>query len=254
MTDLFDEVEENLRSERYRDLAKKALPWLLGFAAIALVATLAYWGWDYYRRQTIEQASQQYAAAVEALQAGDEAKARQLWTDVSKLSAGGYKSLALMHLGALELEKEKVKEAVALWDQAAAAAPDEMIGDIARLKSAFALLDTAPYAELEGRLKPMTEEGRPYRVQAREALAFAKLAAGNTAGARSDFVVLSQMLDAGEGVRFRAQAAIGVIDSGSAKAVPAIARAAASMPPPMVVPPGAVVGPQGAQPQAAAPQ
>ena len=56
MTDLFDEVEENLRSERYRELAKKALPWLIGFAAIALVATLAYWGWDYYRRQTVAKA------------------------------------------------------------------------------------------------------------------------------------------------------------------------------------------------------
>jgi hypothetical protein len=257
VTDLFDEVEENLRSERYRELAKKALPYLLGFAALALVVTLAWWGWDYYRRQTIAKASDQYNAGVEAIQAGDSAKAKQLWTEVSKSSAGAYKSLALMHLGALELEQNRVKEAVALWDQAAQAAPDELIGDAARLKSAFALLDTAPYGDLEGRLKPMTEDGRPYRWQAREALAFAKLAAGNTAGARSDFVVLSQALGVGEGTVFRARAAIGVIDSGSAKAAPGIAKAAAAMPPPMVVPPGGVVGPQGgasAQPQAAAPQ
>jgi len=146
------------------------------------------------------------------------------------------------------------EELLPVW-QAADAAPDPIVGDAARLKSAFALLDTAPYAELEGRLKPMTEEGRPYRNQAREALAFAKLAAGNLAGARSDFLVLSQVLDAGESTRFRAQAALAVIDSGSAKATPAIAKQAASMLPPMVVPPGAVVGsPEGAQPQAAGPQ
>jgi hypothetical protein len=257
VTDVFEEVEEQLRSDRYRQLARRALPWVLGLAAVALIATLAYWGWDYYRSQTVAKASEQYAAAVEAIQAGDTAKAKTLWTEASKSSAGGYKALSLMHLGALELEQNKVKEAVALWDRAAEAAPDPLIGDAARLKSAFALLDTAPYAELEGRLKPMTEEGRPYRTQAREALAFAKLAAGNLTGARSDFLVLSQVLDAGESTRFRAQAALGVIDSGSAKAAPAIAKAAATMLPPMVIPPGAVVGgPEGApaEPQAAAPQ
>ena len=35
MTDLFEEVEEQLRSDRYRKFARSALPWLLGFAAIA---------------------------------------------------------------------------------------------------------------------------------------------------------------------------------------------------------------------------
>ncbi|HEX5263263.1 MAG TPA: hypothetical protein VFW13_07040, partial [Phenylobacterium sp.] len=28
MTDLFEEVEEQLRSDRYRTLARKALPWV----------------------------------------------------------------------------------------------------------------------------------------------------------------------------------------------------------------------------------
>ena len=99
-----------------------------------------------------------------------------------------------------------------------------MIGDAARLKSAFALIDTAPLKDLEGRLKPLMEEGRPYRVQAREALAFARLKAGDTAGARGDFVVLSQLLDASQGAQARAQAAIGLIDSGSAKAVPGVVK------------------------------
>jgi hypothetical protein len=75
------------------------------------------------------------------------------------------------------------------------------------------------------------QDGRPYRVQAREALAFAKLMANDEAGARGDFVVISGMLDAPEGARARAKAAIGLIDSGSAKAVAAAARAAAALPP-----------------------
>ena len=258
MTDLFEEVEEQLRSDRYRQFAQTALPWMLGIAAAALIAVLAYWGFDYYRGQQTAKASDQYAAAMDAFTAGDHQKARQIWTEVSKSQSAAYKSLALMHLGAFAVEEKKPAEAAKLFDDAAKTAPDPIVGDAARLKSAFALLDTAPLKDLEGRLKPLMEDGRPYRVQAREALAFAKLNAGDAAGARGEFVLISQSLDAPQGAQARAQAAISLIDSGSAKAVPAVVKAAAALPPPMTVEPGAMVGPPTAsaqpQPQAAAPQ
>jgi hypothetical protein len=259
VTDLFEEVEEQLRSDRYRDLARKYLPLLLGLAAAAVLATLAYWGWDYYQRQTIAKASDTYAAAIAAMQTGDRDKAKQLWTDVSKSQAKAYKALSLMHLAAFEEQAKRTPEALKLLDEAAKAAPDPILGDLARLKSAFALIDTAPYKEVEGRLTPLMEDGRPYRLQAREALAFAKLMAGDMAGARGDFVVLSLSPSAGEGVQQRAQAAMGLIDSGSMKALPALVKAAVTAPPPMVVPPGATVpgGPPAgasAQAQPGAPQ
>lgn len=251
MTDLFEEVEEQLRSDRYRQLARRFLPWVLGIVAAALLAVLAYWGWDYYQRQTISKASEQYQAAMDAFLAGDRNKANQLWTEVSEGGARGYKALALMHLGAAQLEQKKTAEAVRLFDQAAEAAPDAIIGDVARLKSAFALLDTAPLKDVEGRLTPLMEEGRPYRVQAREALGFARLNAGDTAGARREFNLITQALDAPEGAQARARAAVALIDSGSAKAVPGVVKAAGALPPPMVVEPGSVIG---AAPPAAGPQ
>lgn len=256
MTDLFEEVEEQLRSDRYKRFASQALPWMLGIAAAALIATLGYWGYDSYRNKQIATASEQYSAAVDAMVAGDKTKAQQLWTEVSKSDAKAYKSLSLMHLGAFAMEARKPADAVKLFDEAAAAAPDPIVGDAARLKSAFALLDTASLKDLEGRLKPLMEEGRPYRVQAREALAFAKLNAGDLPGARGEFVLISQSLDAQQGAQARAQAAIGLIDSGSAKAVPAVVKAAQALPPP-TVDPGALIGPQPGdqpQPQGPAPQ
>lgn len=247
MTDLFEEVEEQLRSDRYKQFAQNALPWMLGIAALVLVAFLGYWGYDSYRNTQIAKSSEQYSAAMDAMTAGDRAKAQQLWTEVSKSGAKGYKSLALMHLGAFAVEAGKPADAVKLLDEAAEAATDPVVGDAARLKSAFALLDTAPLKELEGRLKPLMEEGHPYRVQAREALAFAKLKAGDLAGARGDFVLISQSLDAQQGAQARAQAAISLIDSGSAKAVPAVVKAAQALPP--VAPGAAQLQPQGPAPQ-----
>jgi hypothetical protein len=264
LTDLFEEVEEQLRSDRYRTLARKVAPWVLALLAAALVAALAVWGWQQYRQQTTDKASIQYAAGLTAFTQGDAAKAEQLWSETAKSPAKAYKSLALMQLGGLKIasgKPEDVKAAVTLFDQAAAAAPDDVLGDAARLKSAFAILDTAPFSEVEGRLAPLMKDGHPYRVQAREALAFAKLMKGDMAGARSDFVVITGTLDAPEGARQRAQAAMGLIDTGAAKSVSAAVKAAIALPPPMLVGPGGVpmgmtqLPPQdGAQEQAPGPQ
>ena len=93
------------------------------------------------------------------------------------------------------------------WTRPPRPRPNPFIGDAARLKSALALLDTAPYAEIESRLKPLTDPKRPYAALAREALAMAKLKAGKTQDALGDFQVLQLMADAPEDVRQRAGAA-----------------------------------------------
>ena len=149
--------------------------------------------------------------------------------------------MALQQQGGIALAAGKTPEAVKLFDQSAKIAPNEIIGDVARLKSAFALLDTAPYKDMEARLDPMIKDGRPYRNEAREALAFAKIMAGDTAGARGDFVVISLVQSASDGARARAKAAMDLIDSGSARSVPSAVRAAAALPPMRTLPQGAEI-------------
>jgi hypothetical protein len=238
LTDLFEEVEEQLRSERYRTLLVKILPWVLGAGAAALVVVFGVWGWNQYRAQQAAKASEQYAAAIDAMSNGHRPQAETLWKQVAQSPSAPYRSLALMQLGGLDISDHKIPDAVKLFDQAADAAPDPVIGDAARLKSAFALLDTAPEATLEARLAPLLKDGRPYRVQAREALAFTKLMAGDVAGARGQFLLISQSLDAPDGARERAGAAIQLIDSGSAKIIPQVAKAAAALPAPVLLAPG----------------
>jgi hypothetical protein len=251
VVDVFEEVEDQIRIERYRAMAIRALPWAAGVFVAALVAALAYWGWSSHVQSQADKSSETYMAALEAYAQNDQAGAYAKLGDVVKIGAKGYKGLALMHQGGMRLEAGKTDEAVKLWDEAAKASSDPLIGDLARLKSALALLDTASYKDIEGRLTPLMEEKRPYRLEAREALAFAKLLAGKTTEARADFVALSQVLYGSDGQRQRANAAVALIDSGSAAAISAAAKAAAQLPPPApafpagMMPPGAPQAPQG---------
>ena len=232
MVDLFDEVEEQLRSDRYKSLALRVLPWAIGIAVLALGGTLGWWWWQERQDKAASAAAEQYTAAIESYSKNDETRAFGQFAEVAKSGPPVYQAMALMQQGGMRLEDGKTDEAVALFDQAAQAAPDPLLEDLARLKSAFALLDTAPYAQLEERLTPLTEDDRPYRAEAKEALAFAKLMDGKPTEARGDFAVLALSPESPDPVRERAQAAMAMIDSGSAKALPATVKAAAALPPP----------------------
>jgi hypothetical protein len=229
LVDLFDEVEEQLRSERYKALAFRILPWAGGIAAAALLSALGWWWWQERTDTAGFAAAEQYSTAVQSVAQGDETRAYGQFEEVATSGPPVYKAMAMMHQGAIRLDAGKTEEAVALFDKAAEAAPDPLLADLARLKSAFALLDTAPYAELEERLTPLTEDERPYRNEAGEALAFAKLLDGKTEEARGDFAVLSLSPDSSDAVRQRSRAAMDMIDSGSAKSLPDVVAAAAEV-------------------------
>ena len=239
MVDVFEEVEEQLRSDHYKALALKFLPWGAGVLAAALASYLAIAGYTSFMDKSSAKASESYSKALEAFEQGRAAEAQVLWTEVSNSPSKVYKSLALQHLGGLRLAANDTAGAVKFFDQSAATAPDPLIGDAAALKSAYALLDTSSLKDMQARLDPLLKEGHPYRAEAREALAYAKMMAGDVAGARGDFVVLSLSPDAQDGSRERARAAMALIDSGTAKLTPAVVKAALAAPPPMIPAPGA---------------
>lgn len=230
MVDIFEEVEGQLRSDRYRTLALKALPWVVGLLVLALVVTLGVWAYNNHREKADAKASEAYVAGIEALQAGDSARAFVRFGEAAKAGSKGYAALALIQQGGIRLAQGKDAEAVALLDQAAESADDPLLSDTARLQAVYALLDDGAPVEIDGRLKPLLAEGRPYRSQAREAHAMALLRQGKGKEARADFLVLSQGLDTPQDVRERAGAAIAMIDSGVASSLPAVLKAAKAMP------------------------
>ena len=231
MADVFEEVEGQLRAERYRSLGRRLLPWLIGAAVLALVISLAVYGWNQYRASASEQASVDYAAGLQALEADNRVEAERRFTAAAASRSDAYRSLALMQRAGMRLADNKPREAVPLLDEAAEAAPAPLLADAAALKAAFLVMDYAPLNEIERRLNPLREEGRPYRSAAREAWAMAQIGGGKVAEARREFVVLSQALDTSEGSRARAQVMIAAIDSGAAAQVPAILRATPAAPP-----------------------
>jgi len=215
VVDVFSEVDEQLRAERLRSFMRRAVPAFIAALVLTVLVVAGVQGWQMYKSSQSAKASQAYQTAADTAAQGDQAKAFQQFDDLAK-HAGPYQALALMQQGGIRVGQDKLPEAAALFDQAAAASKNALISDMATLKSVYVTMDTAPLATVEAKLTPLTLAGRPYRVQAREALAMARLAAGQTAKAKSDLVAIANQVDTPDSARQRAQAIMALIDSGTA--------------------------------------
>lgn len=232
MVDFIEEVDERVRSDRYAALARRYLPWFAAAVAATVIGWLGVWGYDSWRDRDISQASQHYQKGIEALSLGDQAAAFTLLDALGKTGPAGYRTLALIDLGNMRLNVNKMAEAVSYYDAAAKAAPNRELGDLASLRAAQTLMDTAPLAQIQARLMPLIGEKKPYDLNAREALALAKLQAGKTVEARGDFNALTLKLGVTQEIAARAAAAIAIIDAGEAGAVAQVVKRAVTMPPP----------------------
>lgn len=257
MVDVFSEVDEQLRAERLRSFLRTAVPTFIATAVLCVIAVVVVWGVQAYQANQSAKASQAYQDALDTEAKGDEAAAFQMYDGLAQ-HGGPYQALALMQQGGIRVDQNKPAEGAALFDKAAAASKSPLISDMAALKSAYAQLDTAPLAQMEARLSPLTAAGRPYHIQAREALAMARLGAGQTAAAKADLVAISLLQDTPDTARQRAQAVIALIDSGSGaglKKLEQAARTAAPIPLPQAPGGAGQQAPDGApvqvQPEAA---
>lgn len=233
MVDVFEQVEEELRSDRYTRLARTWGPVVGGVLLVALVAALGWWGWDSFQTNRAAKASVAYSRGLEAMEAGNASGARAAFVEAAQDGNGAYKALSLNQQAALALAENKADEAVKLFDEAAKASRDPLLADVARLKAAWLLMDidSTPLADIEKRLTPLTEEKRPLRPFAQQALAMARLQRGQAAEARSILVQLTLGQDVPDVIRQTSQSTIDAIDSGALANLSDILKAQRSLPP-----------------------
>jgi len=234
VSEFFDEVEGELRAERYVALFRKGWPYLAGAFALALLITLGVMGYQQHAKSEQAKASTAYDLGLQSLSTGDLDTADQRFANLAASAPAGYRTLALMQQAGVRVQKNKPEEAIRFLDQAAKAAPDNILGDAARLKAVLLMLDSHPFADVDGRLKILIDDKRPYHLMAREARAIAFLKAGRPQDAQADFAVLTLAQDVSDQTRQRAEAAKSLIQTNSVGTLPDAAKAA---PAPIPTPP-----------------
>jgi len=227
LVDVFDEVEEELRRERYQALLRKWGPWVAGAAAAIVLGTAGYQYFTTQAQRTAERASDLYMTASALYEEGDLAGADAQFERLAEDGTRGYVTMALMRRGAIALEQGRTGEAAAFYEQAAERAPESLTRQLARYRAALALFDELSYDDLVMRLEPLTRSPAPLGPLARELMAAAALRDERWDEARRRYALLSVSLDAPQGVMRRAAEAQAYINQNAPSVEPDAAESSA---------------------------
>ena len=215
MTNLFREIDEEVRQERFLKLWRVLGPYVIAATAISVLAVGGYLAWREYQHRQAEADGARFVAALAEFDAGKPEAAVQSLRRLADEGGAAYRSLAGLRAAGLRLGAGDVAGAVELYQKIALDAGAEPIWrDLAQLMTAYAQFDTAPAASIIERLRPLTADGGTWRYSARELSALAKLKAGNPEAA-VEFKSLAEDPGAPPSIRNRA---------GQMAAAPAITR------------------------------
>lgn len=171
MADIFNEVDEELQRERLQKLWERYQLPIVALAVLIVAAVGGWRGYEYYVGQKAAVAGADFERAATLSEEGKHAEAQAAFDKVVAESPKGYALLARFR-AASELAQVKPAEAVKAYDTLAADTSLEPAWqDLATLRAGMLLVDSAPFADLEKRLKIIAEPGRVYRHSARELLA-----------------------------------------------------------------------------------
>jgi hypothetical protein len=216
VVDIFEEVDEELRRDKYQDLLRKYGPWALG-AALAIIAGAAgYQGWQAWQMSQREASSETFISAMRAAGNDQLSVAAAGFETLAEEGAAGYPALAMMQRGALALEQGDRDAAAGWFERAAGTASDALLRDLAEIRAVWARWDSLSFADVEIRLSPLTSDTSPYRFLARETIGAAALRDGDLERAREAYQFISFAFEASDGVRRRAQEALAVIERDAA--------------------------------------
>lgn len=178
---LFREVDEEVRQEQFKKLWARFGNLLIGLCLLVILGVGGYQGWQYWQKKQSEMAGDSYFSAAELAASGKADEALKRFESISHV---GFTGLAKMREAALLASQGKTADAVNVYDAIAAdATQDGTLRDLASVRAAAALADTASFADVEKRLKPFDAEGNPWRHIAREILAAVQWRLKDYAGA-----------------------------------------------------------------------
>ncbi len=155
-------------------------------AAVLLVLAVGAWrGYQWWEAQKAAKASAAFEAATELADQGKPAEAEAAFARLAADGTAGYRVLARLREASVLAERDP-KAAVAAYD---AIANDASVGrtlqELAGVRAALLLVDSAPLSEMTRRLEPLTQPDSAFRHTAREILALAAFKAGDKVAARS---------------------------------------------------------------------
>nr|WP_249209765.1 tetratricopeptide repeat protein [Bradyrhizobium manausense] len=174
---------------------------------VLIVAAVGGWrGYQYLEAKKAAEAGATFEKAVELSEQGKHAEAETAFADLAAKAPSGYRTLARLRAAA-EVSARDPKAAAKMYDDIAA---DSGAGsewrDLAKVRAASLLVDSASYADIQQRLETSAEPKSTFRHSAREMLALSAWRNNDMSAARKWLDAIAEDGETPPGLRSRAEA------------------------------------------------
>ena len=205
MSELFDEVDEDVRRDQLKKLWDQYSIYIIAGALLIIAAVGGWRGYQYLEAKKAAEAGAAFGKAVELSEQDKHAEAEAAFTSLATSAPWGYRMLARLRAAA-EAARHDPQAAVKMYDDIAA---DRSIGaseqELAKVRAAGLLLDTATYPTMLERLEAEAGSSGTFRHTAREMLALSAWRANDTSAARKWLDLIANDGDTPSSRRTRAE-------------------------------------------------
>ena len=206
MSELFDEVDEDVRRDQLKKLWDQYSIYIVA-GALLIIASVGGWrGYQYLEAKKAAEAGAAFDKAAELSEANKHTEAEAAFADLATKAPAGYRVLARLRT-ATEVANRDQQAAAKMFDEIAA---DSSVGaaeqDLARIRAAQLLLEGSTYPNMKQRLEAAAAPGATFRHTARELLALSAWRANDAAAARQWLDLIANDGDTPSSLRSRAEA------------------------------------------------
>ena len=206
MSELFDEVDEEVRREQLKKLWEKYSLFIIGAALLVIAAVGGWRGYQYLEAKKAAEIGDAFNKAAELSTQNKRAEAEAAFADLAAKAPSGYRMLARLRAAGEAADRDP-KAAAKMFDDIAA---DRSVGTVeqalARIRAAGLLLDTASYNDVQQRLQSDAAPDATFRHAARELLALSAYRANDATAARKWLDMIEADNETPPSLRSRAEA------------------------------------------------
>jgi hypothetical protein len=203
VSDIFNEVDEEVRREQLQKLWDQYSIYIVALAVLIVLMVAGWRGYEWWAAKKAAEAGAAFQAAIELSEQDKHAEAAAAFAKIAGEGAAGYRDLARLR-GAAELTQSDAKAALGAYEAIAADTRiSTLLRDLATVRAGFILVDNGSFADVRQRLEPLTQPEGIFRNTARELLGLSALRAGDLAAARNWFGLVVNDPAASEATRRR---------------------------------------------------
>jgi len=206
VSELFDEVDEEVRRDQLKKLWDQYSIYIIAGALLIIAAVGGWRGYQYLEAKKAAEAGAAFDAAIDLSEQNKHAEAEAAFNKIATTAPSGYRMLARLRAAA-EVATRDPQAGAKLYDDIAA---DRSIGpveqDLARIRAAGLLLENASYPSMLQRLESAAKPEGTFRHTARELLALSAWRANDTTAARQWLDMIANDGETPSAMRSRAEA------------------------------------------------